>query len=299
MNKGAHPVLTIAMPVFNAGTLLRMAVLSLLKQSFRDWELLLIDDGSTDGAIDCIKSLSDPRIRILRDDQNKGLAARLNQAISLARGRYFARMDQDDICHPDRLNKQIEFLEADKNIDLLGVRCIKITQHNKILGQLPGSVGHEAICQRPWLGFYLPHPTWMGRTDWFRQHQYLSPGPYCTEDQELLLRTHASSRFHVLPEILLAYRVRGRINLKKNIRTRVILFWIQVRYFLSHEQYWFLFLSGLVAIIKIGFDTLTYCRQLVLDEAVHGSKTLEVSQLDKLKWQKIIDELDELSSVSV
>jgi len=91
---GNAPLITVAMPIFNAGSYLRLAVLSIVRQTFADWELLIIDDGSTDNALQDIADIRDHRIRILRDGENKGLAARLNEAIDLARGRYFARMDR-------------------------------------------------------------------------------------------------------------------------------------------------------------------------------------------------------------
>src|SRR5450830_847145 len=97
MQDNLLPLVTVAMPVYNAGKYLRLAVLSIVKQTFTDWEMLVIDDGSTDNAFDSIADIKDDRIRILRDGTNKGLAARLNEAIDLARGQYFARMDQDDV----------------------------------------------------------------------------------------------------------------------------------------------------------------------------------------------------------
>ena len=92
------------MPVYNAGKYLRLAVLSIVRQTFTDWELLIVDDGSTDNALQGIADIDDARIRILRDGKNKGLAARLNECIDLARGKYFARMDQDDVSYPERFS---------------------------------------------------------------------------------------------------------------------------------------------------------------------------------------------------
>ena len=93
VNASKAPLVTVAMPIFNAGSYLRLAVLSIVRQTFADWELLIIDDGSTDNALQDIADIRDHRIRILRDGENKGLAARLNEAIDLACGSYFACMD--------------------------------------------------------------------------------------------------------------------------------------------------------------------------------------------------------------
>jgi glycosyltransferase involved in cell wall biosynthesis len=131
------PLVTVAMPVFNAGRHLRPAVISIILQTFTDWELLVIDDGSSDGAVDDILDLDDARIRILRDGSNRGLAARLNEAIDLARGHYFARMDQDDISYPERLARQVDMLEQSPALDLCAVRCAAINFENELVGALP------------------------------------------------------------------------------------------------------------------------------------------------------------------
>ena len=78
------PLLTVGMSVYNGGDFLREAALSVIRQTFVDWELLLIDDGSTDGAVERLSDITDPRIRVIRDGENHGLAARLNQVSSLA-----------------------------------------------------------------------------------------------------------------------------------------------------------------------------------------------------------------------
>ena len=80
---------------------------SLQWQTLSDWELVLFDDGSTDDSVGVVQSISDKRIRLQRDGQRKGLAARLNEAVALARGRFIARIDADDICFPARLEKQV------------------------------------------------------------------------------------------------------------------------------------------------------------------------------------------------
>lgn len=176
------------MPVYNAGTYLHASVLSIIRQSFASWELILIDDASSDGSMATLKNLKDPRIRIVFGKKNRGLAVRLNQAVGLARGAYFARMDQDDICHPERLEKQISFLIKNPHVDLLGCACLTIDNRNQITGRLNCPTKHSQICQSPWKGFLLAHPSWMGKTKWFRQNPYQVPAPYLCEDQELLSR---------------------------------------------------------------------------------------------------------------
>lgn len=114
-----HVTVSIVLPIYNGAAYLRQAIDSLLAQSFSDFELIAIDDGSTDDSADVVGSYSDPRIAFLRQD-NKGLAASLNRGIALARGRYVARQDQDDVSFPERLAKQVEFLDAHPDIAVVG-----------------------------------------------------------------------------------------------------------------------------------------------------------------------------------
>jgi glycosyltransferase involved in cell wall biosynthesis len=244
------------MPIFNAGKYLRPAVLSVIKQSFRDWELLLIDDGSTDDSLDSINDIQDKRIRIIRDGLNKGLAARLNEAIDLAHGKYFARMDQDDISYPERFARQVALLDEDKTLDLVGVRSIVISGDDEISGIFPYSSDHYSLCARPWRGFYFMHPTWMGRIKWFRRYRYASPGPFLCEDQELLLRSYEMSRFSIIPDILFAYRVRGPANMRKLLKTRWTVLNVQFRHFAGKWQPVYAMLATASFAVRVCMDVM-------------------------------------------
>lgn len=248
------PKVTIALPVFNGGEELKLAVGSILWQTFKNWRLLIIDDGSTDSALDAIENLGDPRIVIIRDGLNKGISARLNQAINLADSDYFARMDADDICHPERLQKQVNFLEANENVDLLATTCITINKNEEITGHLSPPIVHNEICRRPWRGFCMPHPTWMGRLPWFKRNKYMEPAPYCCEDNELLLRASQDSVYCALPEALLAYRVRSVTPYGKLFRTRLSMLLTQVSYFYRERAFRSLALSCIMALAKIVKD---------------------------------------------
>lgn len=284
----APPLVTVAMPVFNGGKHLKLAVLSILGQTFTDWELLIFDDGSSDGAVENILDLNDPRIRILRDGLNRGLAARLNEAIDLARGRYFARMDQDDIAYPERLARQIAMLEENPELDLVAVRCAAIGVDDKLVGALPYALAHEEVCATPWKGFYLAHPTWMGRMEWFRQHRYATPGPYFCEDQELLLRSYRNSRFATVPEILLAYRVRSRIDWRKSLRTRKTMLWIQLSHFFGMRQWHYGFYSAMVFVARVAMDTLNVLIQVAGRSGYYGYRIMPVESGEKTRWSAVL-----------
>lgn len=118
MNK--NPKVTVLMPVYNGEEYLREAIESILFQSFGNFEFLIIDDGSTDDSINIIASYTDPRIRVITNGENIGIARALNKGIELARGKYIARMDSDDISLPKRFEKQVDFLDKNPEIGIVG-----------------------------------------------------------------------------------------------------------------------------------------------------------------------------------
>lgn len=206
------------MPVHNAQATIATAIRSILGQTYREWELLIIDDGSTDATAEAIAAFRDSRLRVVAGGGNLGLAARLNQAISIAQGSFFARMDADDIAYPLRLEAQVKFLEQHPECDLLGCGAVFFDGSGRLVGRFPLRRTHAEICSNPWRGFYLPHPTWMGRREWFARNRY-SEDYRKTQDQDLLLRTFDTSRFACLDGVLLGYRQERR-TLSKLLRGR-------------------------------------------------------------------------------
>ena len=280
------PLVTIAMPVYNAGKYLRLAVLSIVNQTFEDWELLIVDDGSTDFSLESIKDIEDSRIRILWDGENKGLAARLNECIDQASGKYIARMDQDDVSYPERLERQIETLRGDNSLDLVAVRAITIDESNAVTGLFPFFLTHQEICANPWMGFYFPHPTWMGKIEWFRKYRYAMPGPFFCEDQELLLRSYRDSKFATVNEVLFGYRVRAKINRQKMLKTRRTILSIQLRYF-GHARQWFYAFMAVAAFLgKAGNDLVRWA-------FTHGRKGRHIDFENKLisQWDNVVASL--------
>jgi glycosyltransferase involved in cell wall biosynthesis len=291
-NHGNHsadqtPMVTVAMSVLNGGTLLESAVLSVLEQSWLNWELLLLDDGSTDGAIERLPMLNDPRIKVIRDGYNRGLSARLNQAAAMAKGKYFARMDHDDISHPDRFARQVAFLEGYPNIDLLATQCVTMDEQGRLVGVLPSAISHADICRRPWLGFYMAHPSWMGKTAWFQRNPYLDPAPYCCEDQELLLRAHYSSCYHTHHEPLLAYRLRTHTPWKKQLRTRVAMGEMQFHHFFAKGNWVSALLCKFIELTRICQDGL---KQICpwLTAITNGNRKLMLPHEGRQEWEVLI-----------
>ena len=279
----ASPLVTVAMPVYNGGQYLRLAVLSIIKQTFTDWEMLIIDDGSTDNAFQSISDIDDNRINILRDGSNKGLAARLNQAIDLARGQYLARMDADDVSYPERFERQVEVLLNDPTVDLVGARSVTINDNNELTGVLSCGDISSSVCSKPWRGISLPHPTWMGQITWFRKNRYAEPAPYFCEDQELLLRTYENSRFLIVNEQVLAYRISQTINWHKLVNTRKAVLKMQLKKFVTKGQLSFSIMALLSFIGRLSLDVLK--RFTFVKYPVMKKQTRQAEE----KWQHVLN----------
>jgi glycosyltransferase involved in cell wall biosynthesis len=203
----------------NSAATVGAAVRSVRLQTLRDWELIVIDDGSADQSGAIVEGFNDGRIRLVRESRSAGLAARLNQAVAVSRGEFIARMDADDICFPERLARQIEQLRKNQLLDVLGCGAVVFTSNGELVGELPIGLTHQEIVARPFHGFPFPHPTWCGRAAWFRNNPY-DPELKYAEDQDLLLRSFSHSTFAALDNVLFGYR-QDRLALKKLLPGRV------------------------------------------------------------------------------
>lgn len=246
-------LISIILPVFNAQAHLRFAIDSILFQTFDNFELIVLEDGSTDDSLQYLLSLQDPRVRLLHDGLNRGLSYRLNQGVIESKGKYICRMDADDIALPDRLKLQIDFLETHPEIDLVGGRAVVFSRSMGVLGYLPFAQTHEKLCSQPWNRIPLPHPTWMGRREWFLSHPYSAPEVIRAEDQDLLLKAYPVSRYHCIDNVVLAYRL-GNYNLKSSLAARYYLFKAQALTFFQRQQYGFLSMSALIFFAKSFMD---------------------------------------------
>ncbi|SPE21303.1 Glycosyl transferase, family 2 [Burkholderiales bacterium] len=215
-----QPLVTVLVPARNAQRTIALALRSIIVQTYAHWELLVLDDGSSDATVAIVHGLADPRVRVLGDGAWLGLAARLNQGIDAARGTLLARLDADDVAFPERLAQQVQFLQAHPEVDLVGASAVVFGDDGQAYGRFPAPVTHGEICRRPWSGFYLPHPTWMGRIEWFRRFRYRPEQDRAAQDQDLLLRSFRVSTFANLPQTLIGYR-QHELSWRKFARGRV------------------------------------------------------------------------------
>ena len=196
-------MVTIGIPVYNADRYLKNAIDSVLSQTFRDFEVLITIDGAKDDSADIAYRYTDPRIRTIISDENRGVAYRINQQVQMARGNFFARMDADDIMFPDRIEKQVKFMHENPEIDVIGSQAVIIDGDNKIIGFRKSDTVFSSSSIRKKILFI--HPTVFGRTDWFRKNPY-SEDLTGVEDFYLWNMTFRRSRFHVLDIPLMFYR---------------------------------------------------------------------------------------------
>lgn len=209
--------LTIGLPVFNAEKYIEDAILSIKAQTFKDWECIIIDDGSTDNSLSIIREIVDNRFLVVSDGENKGLVYRLNQIVDLASGKYIARMDSDDVMHPERLTKQIKVLDSNPNIDLVSTLKYSIDLKNYVHGRSyyksASNIEYEILKS----GYFI-HASVMSRLNWSQRYRY-SDRFLRAEDRQLFISGIKSENSYVIPEPLYYYREIGDINQKKYIES--------------------------------------------------------------------------------
>ncbi len=213
--------ISIGIPFYNNEKTLLEAIRSVFAQTWQDWELILVNDGSSDRSLEIAQSFSDSRLRVYSDGENRGLASRLNQIAQLARGQYLARMDADDLMHPERLSKQVAYLDSHPEVDLVCTGIYTIDSHNFPQGKR--SLEHlNNITLKTLLlnkGIII-HPTVMAKTVWFRTHPY-DTSYVRTQDRELWCRSCQDSLFAKIPEPLLFYR-ENMVNPTSYLKTHLV-----------------------------------------------------------------------------
>lgn len=204
------PSISVIMSVYNGMPYLKDAVKSILNQTFKDFEFIIVDDASNDGSHQYLKVIKDKRIKIITNKKNLGLAASLNKALEVSKGAYIARMDADDVSYTDRLETQLNFLIKNPKIDLCGSWVTLINNDGEEVGvHKKNPLGSEKI--KKMLGIYpaIIHPTFFARRRFF-----INSGGYKNEfdgaeEYELLYRVKDKFTYANISKKTLYWRLRN------------------------------------------------------------------------------------------
>lgn len=216
---GRQAKISVIMSVYNGMPYLAEAVRSILNQTYKNFEFIIVDDASTDGTWKYLNSIKDGRIKLIRNSKNLGLAASLNKALKSAGGEYIARMDADDISLPRRLEAQLEFMQENPDVDLCGTWAYLINESSEIIGEKKFYEQDQMIKRA--LAIYSPiiHPTYFAKKDFFTMLGGYNRKFEYAEDYELLLRARRDFKFANIPIKLFKWRLwdrrRSRAEMEK------------------------------------------------------------------------------------
>lgn len=211
-NNDSKPVVSVLMSVYNGAPYLKEALDSIRKQTLTDWECIVIDDCSSDESPEILRdyALNDPRFKVYRNDSNQRLALSLNTAIQKACGKYYARMDADDISFPERFEVQVGYLEKNKECDIVSCAQLKINQNSELLEKrvhAKKAISAEKMKKVLLVGCPLTHPGIMVRSDVYKQLQGYRSFPV-SEDLDFYLRAMTLNyNIELMSDVLMYYRV--------------------------------------------------------------------------------------------
>lgn len=206
------PDISVIMSVYNGETYLKEAIESVIKQTFKNWELIIINDCSTDSTGEMLAEFAsmDERIKVHTNEVNLKLPTSLNKAISLCSGKYIARMDADDICLPERFEKQYKFMEENSDIALSSCRFLTVKNGVYASGGAGGRCDFEALKAMLLVVNPILHPGVIAKADVMKKYNY-DTTLTCTEDLELWTRmVMENQKIQIIPECLLIYRLHDK-----------------------------------------------------------------------------------------
>jgi glycosyltransferase involved in cell wall biosynthesis len=211
----ATPLVSVNMPVYNGAAFIGEAIRSILQQTYRNFELIVVNDGSTDATGHVIGEFKDQRIKLINRTENKGLAYSRNEALEHSTGKYVAILDSDDVALPDRLAEQVAFLEANPEYALAGTWVQPIDKNGNLSGEVwEYATTHEEISTGLLLYNQFAQPSVMLRREKVPHQAYHSDFPPA-EDYELWTRIARDAKVANLPKVLTLYRLHGG-NISKN-----------------------------------------------------------------------------------
>jgi len=211
MDKNITPVVSILMPVYNAAPFLHAAISSVLNQTFTDFELFIFNDASTDQSEFIIKNFKDQRIRFFTSKDNRGYVYHLNEGIRMARGKYIARMDADDVSEKERLEKQVQFMDDNPEIGVCGAQIMIINDSDCVLGLGKHYLKNEELRVRLFFDSCFAHPVVIIRKSVLIDNNFLYDEELIpAEDYALWNVMSYKCKLANLSDLLLKYRVHPK-----------------------------------------------------------------------------------------
>lgn len=217
------PAVSVLLPVYNAAPYLEAALRSLSAQTFTDFEIIAIDDGSTDASASILAAFAarEPRLRVY-SQPNQGIIAALNRAASLASAPLLARMDADDISYPNRFARQVEFLAAHPKVAVVGAATRSIDSNGRPISAYTYPASHANIQAVLKYQSCLAHPAVMLRAETLQAVGGYRPAFVHAEDYDLWLRISEIAELSNLPEVLLEYRVHSAGVSHQNVQAQAL-----------------------------------------------------------------------------
>jgi glycosyltransferase involved in cell wall biosynthesis len=209
MDQNMTPKISVIMPVFNGAKYIKESIKSILNQSFRDFELLIINDGSTDNSSEIVTNLKDERIKLIKNSSNSGLVKVRNQGMNLATGKYIAWLDSDDLSLPNRLKIQNDYLDRNQNVIAVGswVRLIK-SSGEKAGVEWKNNFSGEEIPAALFFGNQFAQSSIMARKEFLLKTPYRE-GYAPAEDYDVWIRLAKIGKIETIKKILIYYREHG------------------------------------------------------------------------------------------
>ncbi len=201
------PFVSVIMPVYNTESFLHASLDSILKQTYSNFEFIILNDGSTDSSAHIIQSYNDKRIVFVNNSINKGLSEIMNEGLALVHGVYIIRVDADDVSYPDRIMKQVHFMQSHPEV---GIVSSWLKTIGKTSGYLKKSfLSHDELCANLLFNTSLPQPAACMRTSVLQEHglTYDSAFKDGAEDYDFWIRASVVTRLACIPEPLVSYRI--------------------------------------------------------------------------------------------
>lgn len=291
---------SIGITIYNAAATLPLTLRSIFAQTYHWDELLLIDDGSTDQSLAIARAVAeaDPRVRVLADGENRQIGARHTQMALEARGALLAKIDADDMMHPQRLAKQVAYMDAHPEVDILGTYTCLIDGDNQ-----PFGIRRYHVSDNPMLDLLrhnlVMQPTLIGRTQWWQTHQYRDDF-YRAEDKEVFARAMHQTTFANIEEPLVFYRFLHP-KTPELIQKRLRAYLLQMQ--MERRVYWMHVRSSLGTAYVIRQTLRSYLKENIyraasylglyhrLRQFLYTTREIDISPAQRLEAQTALEEI--------